>query len=271
VASGAAALTKAGPGTLVLSAQNTYSANTSVNAGTLTLTGTGSFAASPVVTVASGATLNVAGVTSGPNFSGGMFALAGGQTLQGNGTVTGPLGVRTGATLAPGTSPGTLTVAGGLTFTGGTFTVDITGPTPGTQHDQVVVTSGAVALGAGVATLNIPGPTGTGYTATSRLAIINNTGTGATTGTFAGQADGSLVVAMSGLGGFNWQIYYNADAGSAANTGFNDVVLVAVPVPEPGLCFGLAAVGLAVWQAAQRRTTKYLESTRVKGLRFNPL
>ena len=50
---------------------------TNVNAGTLILSGSGSIAASPTITVATG-TLNVGGVTGG-------FILASGQTLRGGG------------------------------------------------------------------------------------------------------------------------------------------------------------------------------------------
>jgi autotransporter-associated beta strand protein len=255
VVSGSSALTKAGNGTLVMKAANTYTGNTSISAGTLTLTGSGSFAGSQMIFVATGATLNGSGVTGGANFDGTRFALANNQTLQGNGTVVGPLGISAGSTISPGTTPAKLTINGGLTFTGGTYSLVINGPAV-SQYDQIAV-AGNVALGAGVATLATPSPSGTGYTATTFLAIILNTGSGTTTtGNFAGLADspiGSRVPAMDGLGGFNWNIYYHGIAGTGALTGGNDVLLAAVPVPEPVTRLGLAAAGLGLTRVARRR------------------
>jgi autotransporter-associated beta strand protein len=252
VVSGSTALNKAGAGTLVMKGANTYTGNTSINAGTLTLTGSGSFAGSPMVFVATGATLNGSGVTGGANFDGTRFALANAQTLQGNGTVVGPLGISAGSTISPGTTPAKLTINGGLTFTGGTYSVVINGPTV-SQYDQIAV-AGNVALGTGVATLATPSPSGTGYTATTVLAIILNTGSGTTTtGNFSGLTNGNRVPAMDGLGGFNWNIYYNGIAATGALTGGNDVLMAAVPVPEPVTVIGFAAAGLGLIRFVRRR------------------
>jgi autotransporter-associated beta strand protein len=254
VVSGSGALTAAGGGKIVMTAANTYTGNTSINGGILALTGTGSFAGSPFVAVAAGATLDGSGVTGGANFDGTRFALANNQTLQGNGTVIGPLGIRAGSTISPGASPGLLTINGGLTFTGGTYNLVITGPIAITQYDRIQV-AGNVALGAGVATLAVPSPTGTGFNATTRLAIITNVGVSTTTtGNFSGlPTDGSQVTAMNGLGGFNWGIYYHGDAATGALTGGQDVVLAVLPVPEPVTVFGLAVVVLGLARVTRRR------------------
>jgi hypothetical protein len=58
---------------------------------------------------------------------------------------------------------------------------------------------------------------------------------------------------MDGLGGFNWNIYYHGIAGTGALTGGNDVLLAAVPVPEPVTILGFAAVGLGLTRVARRR------------------
>jgi autotransporter-associated beta strand protein len=99
-------LTKAGAGTLVLDAVNTFTGPTHVAAGTLRLGGGGSIDSSPLVTVASGAVFDVLGQ--------GGYAVPATQTLAGTGTIVGDVSFGGGATLAPGAGLGTLTVAGGL-------------------------------------------------------------------------------------------------------------------------------------------------------------
>ncbi len=95
-------LTKVGNGTLTLSAAETYTGNTAVNAGTLALAVSGSIATTPVITVAGSATLDVSAV-------GGGFALGSAQTLTGNGTVAGV--VTDNGLIAPGNGIGTLTLS----------------------------------------------------------------------------------------------------------------------------------------------------------------
>ena len=89
IANGTAAstLVKAGSATLTLAGTNTYTGNTTITSGTLALTGTGSIASSPVISVKSGATLDVGGVTGGWSAHGSSSSSR--QTLTGAGNVTG--------------------------------------------------------------------------------------------------------------------------------------------------------------------------------------
>ncbi len=117
VNAGTGGLAKQGAGTLTLSGNNTYAGTTTISAGTLALShgSNNNIAASPLVQVGLGATLDVAGL------AGGTFAVAPGQTLAGNGTVAGHVDVLSGGALSPGMSVGMLNLGGNLAFQGGGF------------------------------------------------------------------------------------------------------------------------------------------------------
>jgi hypothetical protein len=93
-----------GPGELTLAANNSYAGATNVNVGTLALSHASSnnIASSDTIRVASGAFLDVTGLT------GGNLVVSTTQTLAGSGTVTGAVTIGGGATISPGDSPGTL-------------------------------------------------------------------------------------------------------------------------------------------------------------------
>jgi len=129
------ALTKQGTGTLTLSGVNTYTGDTDVQQGTLALshdTSNNNIATSPLVRVAQGATLDVTGL------NGSQLVLASGQTLKGNGTVNGNLGVAAGSTIAAGESPGHLTISGNYTQSG-TMLAELAGTVQGTSYDWIEV------------------------------------------------------------------------------------------------------------------------------------
>ncbi len=123
-----APLTKAGGGTLVLSADNTYTGATTVQQGTLLAN-------------------NTAGSATG---SGAVYVRSSG-TLGGTGTVAGGV-TATGGSIAPGNSgAGTLTAGGGLNLSStGTYVWDLAANStnnPGTGFDVLAVTGGSVVLG----------------------------------------------------------------------------------------------------------------------------
>jgi fibronectin-binding autotransporter adhesin len=102
-------ITKAGPGTLLLSAANTFTGPTSVSAGTLALGAGGSLADSAAISVASGATFDVSALTGG-------LTIAADQSLGGAGSILGSLAFGADSKLAFSSS---LTVnSGTVTFNG---------------------------------------------------------------------------------------------------------------------------------------------------------
>ncbi len=152
---GNAGLIKTGIGTLTLSADNTYTGTTSINAGTLIVDGS---IATSHVDVASGATLG------------------------GHGT-TGSVTVAAGGTLAPGNSPGIIHTGDLSLAAGAHFAVQIAGTTVGTQYDQVAVT-GTVSLAG--ASLDLSLLNGFNPQVGASFLIIDNDGTAdAVTGKFA--------------------------------------------------------------------------------------
>ena len=134
------ALTVAG-GTLTLTASNNYSGDTTVSAGTLTLSGAGSIGSSPAINVAGGAAFNVSGVTGG-------YSLGAAQTLKGNGTVTGAATIN--GTITPGASIGILTFGTTPTLNG--LIVAELDRSAATNADKLI---GAGALGGTLTVTNI--------------------------------------------------------------------------------------------------------------------
>lgn len=116
--SGTVSFVKQGVGAQTFTNTNTYSGDTTITAGTLALTGSGSINNSALIDVQSAGTLSIAGVTTST-----IIGNATAQTLQGLGKVnlgTKTLTIGSSGTLAPGASPGTLeftATTGKLDFT----------------------------------------------------------------------------------------------------------------------------------------------------------
>lgn len=183
VISGTGALTKAGAGELDLRGTNTYTGETRVAAGLLSVNG--SIATSALTTVLDGGTLG------------------------GSGTV-GDLRIASGGTLAPGNSIGTLTVNGDVTFdAGSTFRVEVDKD----GHTDKLVATGAIALGGELYFV----PTSGNYLPSTDYDILT-AGTGIT-GTFAtvGSSAAFLLPELTyGPNGVKMRLERN-------NTAFDDV------------------------------------------------
>jgi hypothetical protein len=149
----------------------------------------------------------------GTLLSSGTVELQGG-VLDGTGTVTGR--VANAAQVSPGTSPGTITVDGPYGQTpGGTLAVDINGMVPGTEYDRLAIVGSASLGGTLLVALGFAPTNGTTFV------IIDNDGSDAVSGVFAGLPEGTTFR----VGETTLYISYVGGTG-------NDVVLtVGAPTP----------------------------------------
>jgi hypothetical protein len=191
-------------------------------------------------------------VGTGTNTGSGVVTLVNG-TLMGTGTIAtlnvaaDPAHTSDTRTIATGASPGQLTITAGYDASAAPSTLQmrLDGTTQGTQYDQLQVAGGDVVLGNGVQALALAPSFSAPYG--SEFWIVDNTGTGTTTGFFSGLPEGSLI---AGFGGTSFNIYYDANRSANTLTGGNDVLLVAVPEPATA---GIAVVGLGIALCRRRR------------------
>lgn len=141
--------------------------------------------------------------------------VSGSTTLGGSGTV-GDI-ISTGGIVAPGSSPGILTSSNVVFNSSSVFSVELNGPTPGTDYDQLNV-RGTNNLGSALLGINLAftSPVAVGQ----QFTIINNDGVDPITGIFASYPEGSTW----SENGFTVAISYVGGNG-------NDVVLTLTDVP----------------------------------------
>jgi autotransporter-associated beta strand protein len=147
-----------------------------------------------------------------------------GATLGGSGTVG---TITANGIISPGNSPGILN-SSNVTFTSsGYFTVELTGPTPGTDYDQLNVRGTNNLANAGlIINLAFTKPVAIGQ----QFTIINNDGADPITGIFAGYPQGSTWL----QNGFKVAISYFGGTG-------NDVVLTLTDVPAAQASYAVAS------------------------------
>jgi autotransporter-associated beta strand protein len=236
IITGNIALAKSGSSALTLTGANTYTGATTVNNGSLTLGIGGSISASTTIDIKGSATLDVSALAG--------WALAGGQTLTGTGTVeAGGTGnavtISSGAFLAPGASPGTLMVNGDLAFaSGSTFSGEI--QTSGSPTGDLVNVNGDLDIISG-ALLDLGlFSTDTALSNGNKFSLFSYSGAW-NLGTFSGYADDSDFI----LGLNEFRINYN-DTVAGVNGGSysNFVTLTVVPEPSAALLGGLGLLAL---------------------------
>lgn len=175
-------------GALYLNTNNTYSGNTTIRGGFLTLGANGSISNSAVIDVWTNGTFNVTSNAGG-------FVLGATQTLRGNGTVLG--NVTAAGTISPGSSVGNLTNNGNLTLAAGAK-LFIEVDKSGTPSNDVVVVIGALSAGSGTLTVTNLNP-GVPLAAGDTFAVFkDDLGNGK-----AVSGGGSLTI-VSAEGGVTW-------------------------------------------------------------------
>ena len=167
--SGTIGLTKIGPGTLDLTAANTYTGTTAINTGAVVVDG--SQGGSPV-TASSGTTLSGIGTV-------GSITAAGATVSPGDGGSAGIL-----------TDTGSLTLGPDSGSNASTYSVVIDGSTAGTGTGNYSQTRVAGSIVLNSASLHVTlGPDFTPLIGTT-FTIVDNTGSSAVSGTFNGQRRG---------------------------------------------------------------------------------
>lgn len=161
---GSGSLKKIGGGLLTLTASNSYTGSTIIDAGTLALApdvsgSTGSISSIFPIIVGSGATFDVSQLSG--------FVLNASQILSGSGVVTGAVSIASGGIINPGsnTLTGTLTFSNTVTETGGAINrFDLSSNPNGSSNDFVHIAGDFTVSGSN--TVNTVGavPSGTNYT-----------------------------------------------------------------------------------------------------------
>ncbi|OYV02612.1 MAG: hypothetical protein CFE26_21935, partial [Verrucomicrobiales bacterium VVV1] len=224
-------------------ATSIYTGATSVSAGTLAITGTGSINTTSGIAVAAGATFRYnssTALTVAPTLSG--SGISNRAVLGGTGTINAALTLNDlGDVLAPGNSPGIQNFTPNQTWTSFSYDWELndwTASVAGTNFDQIGITG----------TLNLNG--GSGSYVLNVLGLTAGNATGSTPN-FSETDRSWTILTSSRLTGFNaanWTIntagFANPDAGTwaLAQSG-NNLVLSYPAVPEPHVAL-LGGLGL---------------------------
>jgi len=213
-----------------------------VASGTTSLSGTTK--STSALSVSAGATLSANGTIAGSATVSGL--------LKGNSIVTGDLALTSG-TLSPGNSHGITTVNGNLTMDGvSTLVSQVSGTVAGISYDQVQV-SGNVSL---AGTLDLS--TLSGLTLGDSITLLDNKGSGSTSGYFATIITSGSTFTVSSS--FNYTFTTNGTeyllsyTSSTEGDGYNNDVILSV-IPEPSTwAMLLGGIGmLAFGQRVRRR------------------
>ncbi len=245
VGTGTKGLSKAGAGRLVLTGASTYAGGTTVSAGTLMISSTGSLGNGGVTV--SGGSLIVNGSTGT-----GAITVASGASVGGSGTIGGSVTVSSGATFGPGNSPGLLTINGALSLSGSAVMEITSAATRGTTYDATSI-GGLLTYGGNL----VFDLTGAGSSAFAYGTTFNLFTASSVSGDFAslsvigvGSPYAGLTFSETGSGGTGeWTSSTTADNQYLVFSQASGTLTV---VPEPSTVF-LTGLGLAGMLSLCRR------------------
>jgi len=209
-------LTKAGSGsgTLTLTRVNTYSGNTTISTGTLALLELGSIANSPNLTIGSGGTFDVSGLTN-------ALSLESSQTLKSSST-----GSNTTGTITVASSKNLTLSSGGLAFNsyagGVTSALTVTSASAGelVLNSAPITVTTTTALAVGTYKLIAKSGSATGVTGTIGALSIGGSGLAANTTGALSISSGELILTViptnnwSGTTSNNWNTTSNWSLGT---------------------------------------------------------
>ena len=211
--SGGGSLAKAGDGSLILQAANTYSGATTVSAGTLALGAAGSIASSSGITVAAGAALDASAVAGG-------LVLQGRQALAGAGSLAGGLTVGGSTAIIPAAGTGPLSVAGGVTLAAG-----------GSYDWQMLDAAGAAGTGWGLISTDALSFSGLSSSSPFHVNLWSLASASPLTGGDAAHFDPSvagswrILTSASTITGFDPANFTLTTSAAGASTGFTNALL----------------------------------------------
>jgi fibronectin-binding autotransporter adhesin len=240
-----ASITKAGPGTLTLSAINTYNGSTNIKEGTVVVSGTAAGSAAIVGNSAIPATPAI--------LTGGNGAASATPTL------SDISGIASGARIDPGVSEFSAGILNTNTFSltnSAHLTIQIGGTVAGGNgidgYDRINVLSSTTSAAVSGGFLDLADMSLSVLPSDSLLFVLVNNGSGPSSAPFGGVTlDGSPVANLNNIviGGQPFALIYNAHfdgvSGSYGGvaTGGNDIALVAVPEPlSAATLFGSVAL-----------------------------
>lgn len=260
---GSASLAKIGAGRMHLVAANTYTGDTEIAQGTLSLGPSATLEGSPSVHVGAGATFDVTAKSGGYNVLASQVLKVNGAvlgsanvfgTLSGTGTISQDVSVFAAGVLSPGGSPGVLGIEGSLAFgDGSVFNLELGGATPGNglgRYDQVNVGQ-SVTIGTDVV-LNLSLSGGFMPSESDTFFVLNRSDLLDFSGFFLNAEEGAIVALGNGFTGtITYQADWTGTQGGSSLTGGNDIAIYSV-VPEPGSALLLVG-GLALLSGGRRR------------------
>jgi autotransporter-associated beta strand protein len=224
-------LTKTGNSTVALTADNTYSGDTVIAAGTLALSGAGTLGGSSYIDVQSGGTLDASAASGG-------LDVGVGQTLAGEGSIVGDVTAGNGSVVAPaGSGIGTLNINGGYTHQpGASLEMQLSA-----SGNDVLDVSGAFDAAGGELVVTLDA----GFTpADGQSFVLLNFSS------FAGDFDSTQLPALGG--GLGWNTSELATTGTIT-VGDPEVITTVTTPPSTTVILG-GAVGNADFEATAPAT-----------------